>query len=125
MALQGANRPMMLVCVAHDRDAADRRRRQIPEKRIRVLNRREFLEIGSVAALSLTAAGATNDRVRLAGRFDRKFAAPLGLFCRHAGSDPLDQIRFLADEGGYRESLRVPPHDRNRGNASCDAAETR
>src|SRR5579872_707777 len=62
-----------------------------------MLDRREFLQIGSVGALSL-AAGA--GRAWGSGpRFKRNYAPQLGTFGHHAGADPLDQLRFLADEG--------------------------
>jgi hydroxypyruvate isomerase len=62
-----------------------------------MLDRREFLQIGSVGALSL-AAGAGSER-RNGSRFGRNYAPHLGLFRHHAGLDPLAQIRFVADEG--------------------------
>ncbi len=62
-----------------------------------MLDRREFLQVGSVGVLSLaTAAG----RAWASGpRFKRNYAPQLGTFGHHAGADPLDQLRFLADEG--------------------------
>ena len=64
-----------------------------------MLNRREFLEIGSAGALSLTvAAGGVLSGNQLR-RFSRNYAPHLAMFRHHAGPDPLDEIRFLADEG--------------------------
>ena len=66
-----------------------------------MLNRREFLEIGSagVAALAV-ASGVSADLARNGSRgFNRNYAPHLAIFRHHAGPDPLDQIRFLADEG--------------------------
>jgi hydroxypyruvate isomerase len=65
-----------------------------------MINRRRFLQLGSAGALSLTAAATA--AVRASGgrsQFGRDYAPHLGMFRHHAGSDPLDQIRFLADEG--------------------------
>lgn len=64
-----------------------------------MMNRRQFLEIGSAGALSLTTIAAIGDTWRGVRRFDRNYAPHLGMFRHHAGPDPLDEIRFLADEG--------------------------
>ncbi len=61
-----------------------------------MLNRREFLGVGAAFAVSL--AGASGHRCR-ESRFSRRYAPHLGMFRHHAGSDPIDQIKFLADEG--------------------------
>jgi hydroxypyruvate isomerase len=61
-----------------------------------MLNRREFLGVGAAWAVSL--AGASGVRGS-EGRFSRKYAPHFGMFCHHAGSEPVDQIKFLADEG--------------------------
>jgi hydroxypyruvate isomerase len=64
------------------------------------MNRREFLEIGSAGALALSAAAAAWGRMSTPVRsFDRNYAPHLGMFRHHAGSEPLEQIRFLADQG--------------------------
>ncbi|HEV8071203.1 MAG TPA: TIM barrel protein [Planctomycetaceae bacterium] len=64
-----------------------------------MLNRREFLEIGSAGALSVTVAAGTAFTQNPSHGFSRNYAPHLAMFRHHAGSDPLDQIRFLADEG--------------------------
>jgi len=61
-----------------------------------MLNRREFLAVGAAWAASLASASG----VRGSGsRFSRKYAPHFGMFRHHVGSDPIDQIKFLADEG--------------------------
>src|SRR5580700_11410318 len=95
-----------LATTRHTRDAeigrlaARRGRRRETQRRARLmLNRREFLEIGSAGALSLTvAAGGVLSGNQLR-RFSRNYAPHLAMFRHHAGPDPLDEIRFLADEG--------------------------
>jgi hydroxypyruvate isomerase len=62
-----------------------------------MMNRRQFLEVGSVAALSVTAL-AGSDRIGRRG-FQRNYAPNPVMFRHHAGPEPIDQIRFLADEG--------------------------
>ncbi len=70
-----------------------------------VLNRREFLEAGAALGTTLAGVGAafgftTSPFVQFPTRgFSRPFAPHFGMFRHHAGSDPIDQIRFMADEG--------------------------
>lgn len=65
------------------------------------MDRRAFLAsaaaTGAVAALApaVRAAGASNARAP----FGLKFAPHFGMFRHHAGEDPLDQLRFAAEEG--------------------------
>ena len=35
----------------------------------------------------------------IAGKFQMKFAPHIGMFKNHAGEDPIDQIKFMADQG--------------------------
>src|ERR1700722_10824598 len=61
-----------------------------------MFNRREFLGVGAAwaAALPMMNRAFGQDR-----RFSRGFAPHVGMFRHHAGSDPVDQVRFLAGEG--------------------------
>jgi hydroxypyruvate isomerase len=67
-----------------------------------MIDRREFLTVAAGAA-----AAAALPRVSLgaqaqpggAGGFKLKYAPHLGMFRHHAGDDPIDQLRFMADEG--------------------------
>jgi hydroxypyruvate isomerase len=63
-----------------------------------MLNRREFLEIGSAATVLTAVAGPYCTR-RASSRFNRDYAPQPAMFRHHAGVDPVDQIAFLADEG--------------------------
>jgi hydroxypyruvate isomerase len=65
-----------------------------------MIDRREFLA-GAAAALTLTTtkllwADGSERHIR---RFSRCYAPHFGTFRHHAGCDPLDQIKFLADHG--------------------------
>jgi len=69
------------------------------------MNRREFVAAGAAAlgaaagilgAPQGAAAGAVGQTGR---RFRRRYAPHLGMFRFLAGDDPIDQIRFMADEG--------------------------
>jgi hydroxypyruvate isomerase len=63
-----------------------------------MLNRREFLEIGSAGGIAL-AIGARARGSAPARVFRRNFAPRLGMFRHHTGLDLLDEIRFLGHEG--------------------------
>jgi hydroxypyruvate isomerase len=64
-----------------------------------MMKRRHFLQIGSAGAFSLTAFAGGRLACGGAHPFLRDYAPHLDMFRNHAGWDPLDQIRFLADEG--------------------------
>jgi hydroxypyruvate isomerase len=61
-----------------------------------MLNRREFLGVGAACAVSLVWA---REVARSESRFSRTYAPHFGMFRHHVGSNPIDQIKFLADEG--------------------------
>jgi hydroxypyruvate isomerase len=61
-----------------------------------MLDRREFLGVSAAWAVTLAGASRLNRRGM---PFSRLYAPHLGLFRQHAGIDPIDQIKFLADEG--------------------------
>jgi hydroxypyruvate isomerase len=61
-----------------------------------MLNRREFLGLGLAGSAALVGLQGLRRR---STRFARNYAPQLGLFVHHAGSDPIDQSKFLQDEG--------------------------
>ena len=70
------------------------------------LNRRGFLGVGAAAATGLLAAGpgaqaqAPVPAVPAAGtKFKLKYGPTFGMFEAHAGKDPVDQLRFMAEAG--------------------------
>jgi hydroxypyruvate isomerase len=66
-----------------------------------VITRRDVLKAGAaIAALPLTP-GLSPERRKMsnAPKFSLKYAPHFGMFAAHAGNDPLDQLRFAADEG--------------------------
>src|SRR3990172_5188736 len=75
------------------------------------LSRREFLAAGmSAGVAALVANGAVSAVARepavshgvarpSGDRFCRLYAPHFGMFRHHAGDDPIDQIRFMAEEG--------------------------
>ena len=65
------------------------------------MRRRDFLAAGlagaaGAAASTLAADTAGGEHVK---PFRLKYAPHLGMFRHHAGNDPIDQIRFMADQG--------------------------
>jgi hydroxypyruvate isomerase len=68
------------------------------------LNRREFL-VSSATAAGLTALAGPANRAPAQSAdstnrtFKLKYAPHFGMFANHAGDDPIDQLKFAADEG--------------------------
>jgi hydroxypyruvate isomerase len=64
------------------------------------MKRREFLAAGAAAA-SVMAAVTTVAPAQAAAKpeFKLKYAPHFGMFENHAGKDPIDQLKFMADEG--------------------------
>ena len=67
-------------------------------------SRRHFLRDATIAALAASVPqfrvpGYSKAVEPAAEAFKLRYAPPLGMFEHHAGKDPLDQIRFMADQG--------------------------
>ena len=63
------------------------------------MNRRQFLA-SAAAGAALVAAAAPRTRVKAAQpTFKLKYAPHFGMFRQHAGRDPIDQLKFMADQG--------------------------
>ena len=66
------------------------------------MNRRDFLSTGLVAGAALSASavptGAAEEQTGK-GRFRLKYAPHFGMFRNLAGNDPVDQVKFMADQG--------------------------
>lgn len=63
------------------------------------MNRRELLQAGAATAALASVPLAAARRSSNAAKFSLKFAPHLGMFRHSAGEDPLEQIRFMADQG--------------------------
>jgi len=61
------------------------------------MSRRNF--IGAAAAAVAISAGASKAKAAKRGKFKLKYAPNLGMFKQHAGSDPIDNLKFMADQG--------------------------
>ena len=70
----------------------------------RTISRRQFIGSAASAAATLSLASAkvglgSTGLQKSASGFKLKYAPPLGMFQAHAGEDPIDQIKFMADQG--------------------------
>ena len=72
------------------------------------MERRSFLKKGTTAAavlssgaFGLSAMNTKKDETILVEKYNYnlKYAPHLGMFKNHAGSDPIDQLNFMADQG--------------------------
>ncbi|UCD51160.1 MAG: TIM barrel protein [Phycisphaerales bacterium] len=63
------------------------------------LSRRNFIGGAAAAALTVSAVTSGAKAASESGRFKLKYAPSPGMFRKHAGSDYLDNIKFMADEG--------------------------
>ena len=66
--------------------------------------RREFLRNAAMGAAALTVGSRSLEAQAKAGEasagaFKLKYAPPLGMFEAHAGKNPTDQLKFMADQG--------------------------
>lgn len=76
----------------------------VPTTEMHCMDRREFMAAGlaagaGIAPFGRSLAGASQPAGPSAGRFRLRYAPHPGMFRQHAGEDPLDQIRFMADAG--------------------------
>ncbi len=63
------------------------------------LSRRGFLSSAAAAVVAVSAAPSMTKAAEPAKKFKLKYAPNLGQFQEHAGKDPIDQLKFMADEG--------------------------
>ncbi|NLH42133.1 MAG: TIM barrel protein [Planctomycetes bacterium] len=64
------------------------------------VSRRGFIASATAAAAFATTVGSTAvSAAESSKKFKLKYAPSLGSFGAHAGNDPIDQIKFMADEG--------------------------
>lgn len=66
------------------------------------MERRHFLKkatLTATAGLFSTGAIKANEPKSSAAPFHMKFAPHIGMFKHHAGDDPIDQLKFMADQG--------------------------
>ena len=63
------------------------------------MNRREFVHAGIVAGAAAMQAGSGFAQQSNRAKFRMKYAPHFGMFADSAGNDPIDQLKFAADQG--------------------------
>jgi hydroxypyruvate isomerase len=63
------------------------------------ISRRHLISGAAAAALATAAVPSATRAVGSEGKFKLKYAPNLGMFRAHAGNDPIDNLKFMADEG--------------------------
>jgi hydroxypyruvate isomerase len=63
------------------------------------VSRRGFLSSAAAAAVAASAAPSVSEAAEAPKKFKLKYAPSLGQFREHAGRDPIDNLKFMADEG--------------------------
>ncbi|MGA2322873.1 MAG: TIM barrel protein [Sedimentisphaerales bacterium] len=65
------------------------------------MDRRAFLAAGLVAGTAAISSSRAEDKpaAKPSGKFKLKYAPEFGMFEASAGKDPIDQLKFMADEG--------------------------
>ena len=69
------------------------------------MKRRNFIKSTAVGGMAFTGlagvmnATASESKVSNSAKFNLKYAPNLGMFREHAGKDPIDNIKFMADQG--------------------------
>ncbi len=84
------------------------------------MDRRTFMTTGLAAGAAISAgafpserAGAEPAELSKKGKFKLKYAPYFGMFRNHAGNDPIDQLKFMADEG-FRAAFDNEIADRSK-----------
>src|SRR5690554_5242512 len=67
-----------------------------------MMNRREFLAAGAAVSAAVSIARAQDQPAspeEAKRTFNLAYAPHFGMFSHHAGNDPIDQLKFIADQG--------------------------
>ncbi len=63
------------------------------------ITRRNFMASAAATAVVVSTATSTARAARTSKKFKLKYAPNFGTFRQHAGRDPIDQLKFMADQG--------------------------
>ncbi|MBA7604628.1 hypothetical protein ES703_11754 [subsurface metagenome] len=72
---------------------------KVSPQRDKKMSRRDFVASAAAAAVAISTAGSTVRAANPSKKFKLKYAPHFGMFRHHAGNDPIDQLRFAADQG--------------------------
>jgi hydroxypyruvate isomerase len=72
---------------------------EISPQRDRKMSRRDFVASAAAAAAAISTASSTVRAANPSRKFKLKYAPHFGMFRHNAGNDPIDQLRFAADQG--------------------------
>jgi hydroxypyruvate isomerase len=62
------------------------------------ISRRDLM-VSAAAAVAISSVASRAGAASSAGKFKLKYAPRFGMFQQHAGKDPIDQLKFMADQG--------------------------
>ncbi|MFZ2145670.1 MAG: TIM barrel protein [Sedimentisphaerales bacterium] len=63
------------------------------------ITRRNFMASAAAAVVAVSTATSTARAAGTSNKFKLKYAPDFGMFRQHAGNDPIDQLKFMADQG--------------------------
>ena len=63
------------------------------------ITRRNFMASAATVAVTASAVAPTAKAASTSNKFRLKYAPSFGMFRQHAGNDPIDQLKFMADQG--------------------------
>ena len=63
------------------------------------ISRRDLMASAAAAAVAISAGTSTARAATPTNKFKLKYAPGFGMFKEHAGKDPIDQLKFMADQG--------------------------
>jgi len=70
-----------------------------PHQQDKNISRRGFMASAAVAAVAISTATSTMRAANPSKKFKLKYAPSFGMFKQHAGDDPIDQLKFMSDQG--------------------------
>ena len=72
---------------------------EVSPQRDKKISRRDFVASAAAAAVAISTASSTVRAANPSKKFRLKYAPRFGMFEQHAGKDPIDQLKFMADQG--------------------------
>ena len=69
------------------------------KQRTEKISRRDLMVSAAAAAVAASTVSSKARAASTSGKFKLKYAPGLGMFRQHAGNDPIDNIKFMSDQG--------------------------